>query len=54
VTRKSRIAQARLRSVPTGDARRIPPEGHVDDVGCWCGPTVDPVAGLMHQLVADD
>ena len=28
----------------------VTPEGHVDDVGCWCGPHVDPVAGLMHTL----
>jgi hypothetical protein len=35
-------------------AERITPDGHVDDVGCPCGPEVDPVAGLMHQLVAAD
>lgn len=31
----------------------VTPEGHVDDVGCWCGPLVDPIAGLMHALIAD-
>lgn len=34
-------------------SERFTPEGHVDDVGCWCGPEVDPVAGLMHVLEAD-
>jgi hypothetical protein len=30
------------------------PEGHVDDVGCPCGPVVNPVAGLTHTLAARD
>lgn len=28
----------------------ITPTGHVDEVTCWCGPVVDPIAGLMHTL----
>lgn len=32
----------------------VVPDGHVDDVGCPCGPIVDPVAGLMHGTLVGE
>jgi hypothetical protein len=47
------VTENLIAAVSADDAERVTPEGHVDDVGCSCGPVVHPVAGLMHTLTAE-